>query len=118
MVFLGNHAETREELIAEIKDRRARLAETEEALLAAQKSRNNHVSKHAEDEIAWAKERNHERARADELLQFEKVEHRHSEEELGKTREQLRDVSFRLLLAEETERKRIAQEIHDGVTQH
>jgi signal transduction histidine kinase len=115
---LDKAAGTRKKLLAEIKDLRARLAETEEALLAAQKSRNNHVSKHAEDEIAWAKERNHERARTDELLQFEKVEHRHSEEELGKTREQLRDVSFRLLLAEETERKRIAQEIHDGIGQH
>ena len=115
---MGKDAETREGLLAEIKDLRTRLAETEEALLAAQKSRNNHVSKHAEDEIAWAKERNHERARVDELLQFEKVEHRHSEKELGKTRDQLRDVSFRLLLAEETERKRIAQEIHDGIGQH
>jgi len=115
---LGKDAETREGLLAEIKDLRTRLAETEEALLAARKSRNNHVRKEAEDEIRWAKERNHERARADELLQFEKVEHRHSEEELGKTRDQLRDVSFRLLLAEETERKRIAQEIHDGIGQH
>jgi len=115
---LGSDAETRGTLIAEIKDLRARLAETEKALLAAQKSRNNHVSKHAEDEIRWGKERNHERVKASELLQFEKVEHRHSEEELGKTREQLRDVSFQLLLAEETERKRIAQEIHDGIGQH
>jgi signal transduction histidine kinase len=115
---LDNDAKTREELIAEIKVLQARLAETEEALLAASKSRNNHVRKHAEDEIQWAKERNHERARADELLQFEKMEHRHSEKELEKTREQLQDVSFRLLLAEETERKRIAQEIHDGIGQH
>jgi signal transduction histidine kinase len=51
-------------------------------------------------------------------LQFEKMEHRYSEKELGKTREQLRDVSFKLLLAEETERKRIAQEIHDGIGQY
>jgi signal transduction histidine kinase len=115
---LDNDAKTREELIAEIKVLQARLAETEEALLAASKSRNNHVRKHAEDEIQWAKERNPERARADELLQFEKMEHRHSEKELEKTREQLQDVSFRLLLAEETERKRIAQEIHDGIGQH
>jgi signal transduction histidine kinase len=118
VVFLGNAAETREDLLAEIKDLRARLAEAEEALLAANKSRNNHVRIHAEDEIRWGKEKNHERARAEELLQFEKVEHRHSEEELGKARDQLRDVSFRLLLAEETERKRIAQEIHDGIGQH
>jgi len=110
--------ETREELLAEIKHLQARLAETEEALLVATKSRNNNVRKHADDEIRWGKERNHERARADELLQFAKVEHRHSEEALGKARDQLRDVSFRLLLAEETERKRIAQEIHDGITQH
>ena len=115
---MGKDAQNQETLLAEIKDLRARLAETEEALLAAHKSRNNHVSKHAEDETAWAKERNHERARADELLQFEKMEHRHSEKELGKTREELRDVSIKLLLAEETERKRIAQEIHDGIAQH
>jgi signal transduction histidine kinase len=118
VVFLGKDAKTREELLAEIKDLRALLAETEEALLAARKSKNNHMRKDAEDGIRWAKERNHERANAEELLQFEKIEHRHSEEELGKTREQLRDVSFKLLLAEETERKRIAQEIHDGIAQH
>ncbi len=118
MVFLDKDAENKESLLAEIKDLRARLAETEEALHAASKSRNNNVRKHAEDEIRWGKERSHERARADELLQFSKTEHRHSEEELGKTRDQLRDVSFKLLLAEETERKRIAQEIHDGITQH
>jgi hypothetical protein len=55
MISLGNDAETREELIAEINDLRARLAATEEALFATRKSRNNHVRKHAEDEIAWAK---------------------------------------------------------------
>ncbi|MBP1717468.1 MAG: putative two component system sensor histidine kinase, partial [Deltaproteobacteria bacterium] len=115
---MDKDAQTKEELLAEIKHLRARLAETEEALLAATKSRNNHVRKHADDEVRWGKERNHERARADELLQFAKVEHRHSEEELGKARDRLRDVSFKLLLAEETERKRIAQEIHDGISQH
>jgi signal transduction histidine kinase len=118
VVFLDNEAKIREELIAEIEDLRARLAETEKALRVVSKNRNNHVRKHAENKIAWAKERNHERARADELLQSEKADHRHAEEELGKTRDQLRDVSFKLLLAEETERKRIAQEIHDGIGQH
>jgi signal transduction histidine kinase len=49
---------------------------------------------------------------------LEKTEHQHSEEELGKTREQLQDVSFRLLQAEEAERKRIAQEIHDSIAQY
>jgi len=118
MVFLDQEAQAIETLLAQIKDLQARLAETEEVLFAARKSRNNNVRKHAEKEIRWAKERNDERARADELLQLEKLEHRQSEEALGKTREQLRDVSFKLLLAEETERKRIAQEIHDGITQH
>ncbi|MGE5843165.1 MAG: sensor histidine kinase, partial [Deltaproteobacteria bacterium] len=80
--------------------------------------RNNHVRKHTEDETGWAKERNGERARADEALQAEKLGRRRSDEELGKTREQLQEVSFKLLLAEETERKRISQEIHDGVGQH
>jgi signal transduction histidine kinase len=51
-------------------------------------------------------------------LQAERVERRHAEKELGKTKTQLKDVSFKLLLAEETERKRIAQEIHDGIGQH
>ena len=60
----------------------------------------NHLRKHSEDEIRRGKEGNHERGRADELLQFEKVEHRHSEEESGKTRDQLRDVSFKLLLSD------------------
>lgn len=115
---MDNEAQTREAHLAEIKDLRARLAETEEALFTATKNRNNHVREHAEDKIRRTKERKNERARANEVLQFEKLEHRHSENELGKTREQLRDVSFRLLLAEETERKRIAQEIHDGITQH
>jgi len=101
-----------------MKDLKARLEECEEELGVLKKSRNNHVREHEEDEIRWAQERKHERAKADELLQFEKIEHRHSEEELGKTREHLRDVSFKPLLAEETERKRIAQEIHDGIGQH
>jgi len=37
---------------------------------------------------------------------------------LGKTREQLQDVSLKLIMAEERERKRISQEIHDGIGQH
>jgi len=82
------------------------------------KDKNNQAHRHAEEEIRWTQEREKERASAGEILHFEKMEHRHSEEELGKTREQLRDVSFKLLQAEETERKRIAQEIHDGVGQH
>jgi signal transduction histidine kinase len=51
-------------------------------------------------------------------LQSERVERQHTEKELGETKTQLKDVSFKLLLAEETERKRIAQEIHDGIGQH
>ncbi len=51
-------------------------------------------------------------------MQAERVGRHHVEEELGETKTQLKDVSFKLLLAEETERKRIAQEIHDGIGQH
>jgi signal transduction histidine kinase len=118
VIFLNNDGKIREELLAKIKDLEARLEETEEALRTASKNKNNHERKHAEEEIRWAKERNNDRAKADVMLQFEKNEHRRSAEELGKTQEQLRDVSFKLLLAEETERKRIAQEIHDGIAQY
>ena len=51
-------------------------------------------------------------------MQAEKVGRRYAEDELGDTKAQLKGVSFKLLLAEETERKRIAQEIHDGIGQH
>lgn len=53
-----------------------------------------------------------------ETLQAERVGRHHAEDELGETKVQLKDVSFKLLLAEETERKRIAHEIHDGIGQH
>jgi len=115
---LEDASKTREEILEEVKQLRTRLQEVEEARRVISKEKNNQAHRHAEEEIRWTKERENERASAGEVLYFEKMEHRHSEEELGKTREQLRDVSFKLLQAEETERKRIAQEIHDGVGQH
>jgi len=116
--FLEDASKTREEILEELKNLRTRLQEVEEARQVIRKEKNNQAHRHAEEEIRWAQEREKERASAGEILHFEKMEHRHSEEELGRTREQLRDVSFKLLQAEETERKRIAQEIHDGVGQH
>lgn len=118
MEFLEDDSKTREEILAELKNLRTRLQEVEEARRVISKEKNNQAHQHAEQEIRWPKERENERASLGEILHFEKMEHRHSEEELGRTREQLRDVSFKLLHAEETERKRIAQEIHDGVGQH
>jgi signal transduction histidine kinase len=115
---LEDDSKTREEILEELKNLRTRLQEVEEERQVISKDKNNQVHRHAEEETRWTQERENERARADEILHFEKMEHRHSEEELGRTREQLRDVSFKLLQAEETERKRIAQEIHDGVGQH
>ncbi len=109
---------TREEILEELRDLRTRLQEAEEEGRAIRKDKNNQAHRHAAEEIRWTQEKANERARADEILHFEKMELRNSEEELGRTREQLRDVSFKLLQAEETERKRIAQEIHDGVAQH
>jgi signal transduction histidine kinase len=115
---LEDDSKTREEILEELKNLRTRLQEAEEARRVINKEKNNQNHRHAEEEIRWTKERENERASLGEILHFEKMEHRHSEEELGRTREQLRDVSFKLLQAEETERKRIAQEIHDGVGQH
>jgi signal transduction histidine kinase len=115
---LGSDARTQEDLLSEIRDLRTRLEETLGELRAVSKNRNHRARRHSEDEIRWAEERNSERARSEEMLRTEKVERQHAEKELGKTQEQLREVSFRLLLAEETERKRIAQEIHDGISQH
>jgi signal transduction histidine kinase len=115
---LEDASKTREEILEELSNLRTRFQEVEEARRVISKEKNNQAHRHAEEEIRWAQEREKERASAGEILHFEKMEHRHSEEELGRTREQLRDVSFKLLQAEETERKRIAQEIHDGVGQH
>ena len=118
MGFMEDDSKTREEILEELRNLRSRLQEVEEARQVIKKEKNNQAHRHTKEEIRWAQEREKERASAGEILHFEKMEHRHSEEELGKTREQLRDVSFKLLQAEETERKRIAQEIHDGVGQH
>jgi signal transduction histidine kinase len=118
MGFMEDDSKTREEILEELRNLRSRLQEVEEARQVIKKEKNNQAHRHTKEEIRWAQEREKERASAGEILHFEKMEHRHSEEELGRTREQLRDVSFKLLQAEETERKRIAQEIHDGVGQH
>ena len=115
---MEDDSKTRKELLQELNNLRTRFQEVEEARRVIGKEKNNQAHRHAEEEIRWTRERENERANLGEILQFEKMEHRHSEEELGRTREQLRDVSFKLLQAEETERKRIAQEIHDGVGQH
>ncbi len=118
MEFVDDDFKTREEVLEELKNLRTRLQEVDDARRVISKEKNNQAHLHAEEEIRWAKERESERASAGEILHFEKMEHLHSEKELGRTREQLRDVSFKLLQAEEAERKRIAQEIHDGVGQH
>jgi signal transduction histidine kinase len=115
---LENDVKCREELLSEIKDLQARLEEAEEALRAISKSRNNEARQHSEDKTHWAKNRNSERAAANKMIESVKIEHQYVEKELGQTKEKLRHVSFRLLLAEEKERKRIAQEIHDGIGQH
>jgi len=115
---VGSDARTQVELLSEIKDLRTRLEKTLGELHAISKNRNHQARKHSDDQIRWVNERDSERARAEEMLRSEKVERGHAEKELGKTQKQLREVSFRLLLAEETERKRIAQEIHDGISQH
>jgi signal transduction histidine kinase len=118
MIFLETDSRTKKKILEENKDLRTRLAQLEEDLRAVRKNMNKQVHKHEENQILWSKERNHERAKAEETLQSEKVGRRHAEDELGETKTQLKEVSFKLLLAEETERKRIAQEIHDGIGNH
>ncbi|HYA94237.1 MAG TPA: sensor histidine kinase [Thermodesulfobacteriota bacterium] len=108
----------KQELLAENKKLRTRSKQLEENLRAIRKDRNNQEHKYEENHVLWSKERNGERAKAKETLQVERAGRHHAEEELGETKAQLKDVSFKLLLAEETERKRIAQEIHDGIGQH
>jgi signal transduction histidine kinase len=115
---LETDARTKEELLAECENLRTQIEQLGEELRAVRKDRNNHEHKYEENHIRWSKERNGERAKAEETLQSERVERQHTEKELGETKTQLKDVSFKLLLAEETERKRIAQEIHDGIGQH
>jgi signal transduction histidine kinase len=115
---LETDARTKEELLVEIENLRTHVEQLGEELRAVRKDRNNQEHKYEENHALWSKERNGERAKAEETLQAEKVGRHHAEEELGETKTQLKDVSFKLLLAEETERKRIAQEIHDGIGQH
>jgi signal transduction histidine kinase len=118
LIFLETDARTKEELLAEIENLRTRVEQLEEDLRIVRKDRNNQEHRYEENHIHWSKERNEERVKAEETLQSERVRRHHTEEELGQTRAQLKDVSFKLLLAEEIERKRIAQEIHDGIGQH
>ncbi len=115
---MGTDARTREELLAEIKNLRTRLEQLEGDLRVVRKDRNNQEHRYEETHLRWSRERNGERAKAEETLQTERAGRHHAEEELGETKAQLKDVSFKLLLAEENERKRIAQEIHDGIGQH
>jgi signal transduction histidine kinase len=118
MNFLERDNRTKKEIIQENRDLRTRLEQLEEDLRAVRKNRNNQAHQHEENHIHWSRERNDERTKAEETLQTEKVARHYAEEELGDAKAQLKDVSFKLLLAEETERKRIAQEIHDGIGQH
>lgn len=118
MIYLETDTRTREEILREEKNLRVRINQLEEDLRAVRKNSNNQSHRHEENHILWSKERNGERAKAEEALQAEKVGRRHAEDELDDTKAQLKDVSFKLLLAEENERKRIAQEIHDGIGQH
>ena len=115
---MEDNVEIREDLLAEIKDLRSRLEEAEERLRGVRKNKNNEARKHLEDENRWAKERNSERAKTDQMIRAETIKRQRADKKLEETQEQLRFVSSRLLLAEETERKRIARDIHDGIAQH
>ncbi len=84
-------ARTKKELLADIADLKTRL---EEAEMRAQKANNNRIG----------------REHAEEALKKE-------ENALKESESQVKTLTNKLLLAEERERKRIANELHDGITQ-
>lgn len=70
----------------------------------------------AHDELEKrVKERTLELAKANESLQAEINERRHAQDELRKSEQQLRVLSFKLMGAQEKERRYVAQELHDSI---
>jgi PAS domain S-box-containing protein len=55
--------------------------------------------------------------RANELFQAELSQRRRAEDSLRESEKRLRHLSYQLLNAQESERKRIARELHDGIGQ-
>jgi signal transduction histidine kinase len=89
---------TTEELLAEIADLRRRVEESERLL---QKVNNNRIG----------------RERAEEALQKAENGQKRAENALTQSESQIKNLTSQLLLAEEKERKRIANELHDSLGQ-
>jgi signal transduction histidine kinase len=62
-------------------------------------------------------ERTAELTKANEALRAKIAEHRRAEKALRESENRLRLLSFQLLTIQERERKRVAQELHDGIGQ-
>ena len=91
-------AKTKKELLAEIADLRTRLEAAEQR---SEKAENNRVG----------------REHAEEALTQSEIGRKKAEEALTESETQVRILTNKLLLVEERERKRIANELHDGLGQ-
>jgi signal transduction histidine kinase len=91
-------AKTKKELLADIADLRTRLEAAEQR---SEKAENNRIG----------------REHAEEALTQSEIGRKKVEEALTESETQVKILTNKLLLAEERERKRIANELHDGIGQ-
>ena len=102
---MENKGKTEKELLVEIAELKARL---EEAETQAQKANNNRVGREIAEEAL---------KRAENGLIKAGDGQKKAENALMQSESQVRDLTSKLLLAEERERKRIANDLHDSLGQ-
>lgn len=103
-----------------VNERTANLIELNEQLKReiSERKRAEEELRRARDELEdRVEERTAELRVVNDQLLREIAEHKHTQEALMQSDEQLRFLSFRLLEAQEEERKRIAIELHDSIGQ-
>lgn len=80
-------------------------------------SQTNELTEHRRHLAALVEKRTAELTTANDLLRVEIAERRQAEETLKESGRQIQQLSFRLLTAQEMERKRISMELHDELGQ-